>query len=99
MHVAFPYLVIWAAQLPVAWMNRFGRYGDFSYGMYLYAFPVQQTLTSIGGAGWPFPVYIAAGFLFTLLCAIASWHGVEHPALRLKRHPAQREACDGPERV
>jgi peptidoglycan/LPS O-acetylase OafA/YrhL len=83
-HVAFPYVVIWIGTLPVGWMNRFGRGGDFSYGMYLYAFPVQQALVAVGGAAWPFPVYVAASFLSCLACAVASWHGVENPALRLK---------------
>jgi len=83
-HIAFPYLVIWLAQLPVAWMNHFGRGGDFSYGMYLYAFPVQQGLAWVGGAGWPHAGYLAGCFLLCLALAVASWHGVEHPALRLK---------------
>src|SRR5262249_17278393 len=83
-HVAFPYVVIWIATLPVGWMNRFGRGGGFSYGMYLYAFPVQQALVAVGGAAWPYPAYVAASFLLSLACAVASWHGIEHPALRLK---------------
>jgi len=94
-HVALPYVVIWIATLPVEWMNRFGRGGDFSYGMYLYAFPVQQTLVAGGGAAWPYPVYLAAAFLLCLACAVASWHGIEHPALRLKPRrtaPAAHEA-------
>lgn len=84
-HVAVPYLVIWAAQLPVGWMSRFGRHGDFSYGMYLYAFPVQQTLTAYGGAQWPIAAYFAASFAITLVFAVASWHCVERPALRAKQ--------------
>jgi peptidoglycan/LPS O-acetylase OafA/YrhL len=83
-HIAFPYLVIWAGTLPVRWMNRFGSGGDFSYGMYLYAYPMQQVLVSAGGASWPLPMYITASFLLCLACAVASWHGVEYLALRLK---------------
>jgi peptidoglycan/LPS O-acetylase OafA/YrhL len=83
-HAGIPYLVVWAAQLPVGWMNRFGRRGDFSYGMYLYAFPVQQALAGVGGASWPQELYTGACFLLCLSCAVASWHGIEHPALRLK---------------
>jgi len=83
-HCALPYLVLFVAGNGVTWMNRFGRYGDFSYGMYLYAFPVQQTLTAAGGAGWSQPVYLTACFGTTLVLAVASWHAVERPALRLK---------------
>jgi peptidoglycan/LPS O-acetylase OafA/YrhL len=96
-HAALPYLVIWAAQLRVGWMNRFGRGGDFSYGMYLYAFPVQQTLAWVGGAAWPYAAYLAACFLLCLACAVASWHGIEHPALRLKPRrtaPARTDSAD-----
>lgn len=94
-HAALPYLVIWAAQLRIPVMNRFGRYGDFSYGMYLYAFPLQQALAWLGGARWPYPGYVAACFGVTLLCAVASWHLVERPALRLK---VLRPAQDGGKR-
>ena len=93
-HIAFPYVVIWIATLPVGWMNRFGHGGDFSYGMYLYAFPVQQTIVAVGGAAWAYPAYLAAAFLLSLACAVASWHGIERPALRLKPHrsaPVARE--------
>jgi len=83
-HAGFAYLVLWAAQLPVGWMNRFGRGGDFSYGMYLYAFPVQQTLVTAGGASWPPTAYVMACFGVCLACAAASWHAIERPALRLK---------------
>jgi peptidoglycan/LPS O-acetylase OafA/YrhL len=84
LHVALPYLVLWVARLDVGWMSRFGRHGDFSYGMYLWAFPVQQTLTHFGGATWPLPAFMLACFAATLACAVASWHAVEHPALRRK---------------
>jgi len=83
-HGALPYRVLFVAQAGVRWMNRFGRYGDFSYGMYLYAFPVQQTLASAGGAGWSHYAYVTVCFGATLLLAVASWHAVERPALSLK---------------
>jgi len=83
-HAALPYLVFWVAQLRIAAMNRFGRFGDFSYGIYLYAFPVQQTLSFYGGAVWPHFGYTAASFVVTLALAALSWHTVEHPALKLK---------------
>jgi peptidoglycan/LPS O-acetylase OafA/YrhL len=95
-HVAFPYVVVWAAMLPVRWMNRFGRAGDFSYGMYLYAFPVQQAVVAVGGASWPQPMFIAASFMLCLACAVASWYGIEYPALRLK---PRRTAPVAPEAV
>jgi len=82
--LAVPYIsvVIGTSSTPV--MCRFGRFGDLSYGVYIYAFPVQQTLIWATGGHLPFLAYLAASTLVTLLLAYASWHGVEAPALRMK---------------
>ena len=40
--VALPYLVLYLAYAPLPLISRFGKYGDFSYGLYIYAFPFQQ---------------------------------------------------------
>jgi peptidoglycan/LPS O-acetylase OafA/YrhL len=65
-------------------LTGFGGWGDFSYGMYLFAFPVQQTIVHFGGAVLSLPLNIAICFVVTLCCAAISWHLVEHPALQLK---------------
>ena len=64
---------------PVA--SRFGRFGDFSYGVYIYAFPVQQVTVQIG-----LPVYagMALAAALTLALSAVSWHLIESPALRIK---------------
>jgi peptidoglycan/LPS O-acetylase OafA/YrhL len=53
------------------------RYGDFSYGTYLYAFPIQQMLAGSVGRGWSMPIFIAASFVLALLSGVLSWHLVE----------------------
>jgi peptidoglycan/LPS O-acetylase OafA/YrhL len=53
------------------------RYGDFSYGTYLYAFPIQQMLTAGIGRGWGMPAFIAVSFGLSLLAGVLSWHLVE----------------------
>jgi peptidoglycan/LPS O-acetylase OafA/YrhL len=78
-----PYLTIWAAFANVQWINRFGRYGDFSYGIYLFAFPVQQSLVHMFGI-MSVPVFAGLAFAVTLFLAAASWHCVEKPALAWK---------------
>lgn len=64
-------------------------WGDFSYGLYIYAFPVQQAL-----AAYFIPAdtqaskiaYIACSMAITTSLAITSWHLIEKPALKLKKY-------------
>jgi peptidoglycan/LPS O-acetylase OafA/YrhL len=80
------YLLLWLAiALPC---SGFGRVRDYSYGFYIYAFPVQQTLTAYGFNRWGYFSY----FLFSIVCTLPlaglSWHLIEKPFLRLKQwHP------------
>jgi peptidoglycan/LPS O-acetylase OafA/YrhL len=52
---------------------------DISYGVYLYAFPVQQVAAGIGWAFWP---SLAISTCVTVALAIASAVWIEKPALR-----------------
>jgi peptidoglycan/LPS O-acetylase OafA/YrhL len=76
--------------------GRFGRLlsrADVSCGLYLYGFPIQQ---SISAAFERRPGPIADFCLtlpLTLICALISWHAVEKVALRLK--PPRRSAGGG----
>jgi peptidoglycan/LPS O-acetylase OafA/YrhL len=73
--VAFAY-----APLP---LHNWARFGDWSYGMYVYAFPVQQIMT-LYGPRLPLPLHFALAYAITVLLAALSWRLVEAPALRLK---------------
>lgn len=94
---AFPYLflgwlvyaTVWFAYVPD--LHWFNRAGDYSYGLYIYAFPVQQTLRHYFPHILPLQMFPAAAAV-TLACAMASWHLVEEPALRLKRVDL-KQAC------
>lgn len=67
------------------YLRRAGRLGDFSYGIYIYAFPVQQLLIMwIGWKGQAYLPMLAISTAVTLALAALSWHFVEAPALRLK---------------
>lgn len=82
--VALSYSTLLIAALPWPALTRFGRRGDFSYGMYLFAFPVQQMIVHFSGATLLHSIDIIVCFVITLCCAVISWHLVEHPALQLK---------------
>lgn len=44
---ALAYLVLVLAYLPGGALRQFNRLGDYSYGVYIYAFPVQQAVTAL----------------------------------------------------
>lgn len=77
-------VVVWLAGLPVA--HHFERKvgGDYSYGLYIYAYPVQQMLAFYEAPRLGLMTYALLGACITLLIAISSWHLIERPALSLK---------------
>jgi peptidoglycan/LPS O-acetylase OafA/YrhL len=78
------YLVMYVAFNPSIKLHRFSKYGDFSYGIYIYAFPVQQAITTLaGGKMSPYLNFVEA-FFITLALAVFSWHVVEKRCLSLK---------------
>lgn len=78
----FVYLVFYlAARFPI---KSFDRKADFSYGIYIYAFPVQQILAQIGLQSTGVWIYSLIAAILTLPFAVASYYLVERPALKLK---------------
>ncbi|OOG62771.1 hypothetical protein B0E46_11095 [Rhodanobacter sp. B04] len=68
--------------------HGYNRFGDYSYGLYIWGFPMQQviahhfpTLPPLANSLMAFPLALSLGIL--------SWHAIEKPALKLKRVPAQ----------
>ncbi|MCB0916102.1 MAG: acyltransferase [Actinobacteria bacterium] len=72
---------------PVLWLGahlretRIGRRNDYSYGVYVYAFPVTQFLAILGLTSIGWPVFVAATMGLTGLLAVASWKLIERPAM------------------
>ena len=80
--LAGAYLLLWFAFTPAVRLHRFGRFGDFSYGTYLYAFPIEQLLVQAFGHPVQPALLFACATPLTLLTAVASWYGVERHFLR-----------------
>ena len=60
--------------------------GDYSYGLYLYGFVIQQCLMHfLGDVLQSTLALFASALLATALFAFGSWHAIEEPILRLKR--------------
>ena len=88
---ALAYGLLWAAYVPAGAVRGFNAAGDYSYGIYLYAFPVQGLMIWWLGAQTPLS-NVALSTPPTLLLAVVSWHLVERPALGILRRPAGRAA-------
>jgi peptidoglycan/LPS O-acetylase OafA/YrhL len=58
--------------------------GDYSYGLYLYGYPVQQTLALFGAIKLGMMMFLLLSLIIAGILAVASWHLVEKHALRLK---------------
>jgi peptidoglycan/LPS O-acetylase OafA/YrhL len=70
------------------------RWGDASYGVYIYAFPIQQALVAMVPEITPLSLFGLAGALSVGLGA-ASWHWIEAPCLALKHRPIKPLSCAG----
>lgn len=60
------------------------RFGDPSYGIYLWGWPMSQLFAQLFGSGHPYLCTLTAS-VASLLIGYLSWHAVESPAMRLKR--------------
>ena len=76
-------LVLHLVYVPGGRIRAFNDWGDYSYGVYIYAFPVQQTLAFL------FPAMSLAGMMassavVSVAIAIVSWKLIEERALAMK---------------
>lgn len=73
---------------PIPLLHR----GDYSYGIYLFAFPVQQALVySLPAMREPMALFIGASVI-TIAFSALSWHWIEKPSLKLKKFIPQKKA-------
>jgi peptidoglycan/LPS O-acetylase OafA/YrhL len=77
------YLTLYLALVPAGRVREFNRFGDISYGMYIYAFPVQIAIFHLWPQVGPWRMLLGS-FLVTGILAWCSWHLVEERCLKLK---------------
>ena len=79
--LTLPYLFLFFAFIPAGRIRSFNLVGDYSYGIYIYAFPVQQVIVNC----WP-TIGVFGVVVFTTIIvlplAMLSWNLVESPAMR-----------------
>lgn len=81
---AFVYFILWlGARLPKSF-QWIGSKNDYSYGIYIYGFLVQQMLAFFEVYKWGYVLYVFLTLLFTVPLAWLSWHIVEKRAMALK---------------
>jgi peptidoglycan/LPS O-acetylase OafA/YrhL len=94
------YLIFWAAFFPrPLWISGFLTRVDLSYGIYLYAFPIQKAVISLAPRVQPYELFVVA-LALSAAAAWVSWTLVEKPCLalkawlpRLQREASQKQAA------
>ncbi|NRF96270.1 acyltransferase [Paenibacillus frigoriresistens] len=78
------YLIFYLAVGVKKVFEKFQDNGDFSYGMYIYAFPVQQIVSHILGSTITPKYNFSISFIITFNLAYISWHLIEKRFLKYK---------------
>jgi peptidoglycan/LPS O-acetylase OafA/YrhL len=87
--LALAYGVLWFALVPAGFVRDFNQIGDYSYGLYILCFPIQQAFVMLDPTITPFALLVSS-FPAVLAFAILSWHFIEHPALHRKEWVSER---------
>ena len=90
---AIPYITLAFCTQSVRLFHIPSSVGDLSYGIYIYAFPIQQMIYFYWHTKYSILQMTAITTGLTLICAFISWHIIENPSLRLK---PSRRGLSGP---
>ena len=90
------YLALWLALNPRLPVIPATRFGDLSYGLYIYGWPVEEAVIwCLGGRALWWQLF-AIALPTTAAIAFLSWHLIERPALRLKPGSPRRPTLPAP---
>ena len=84
-HLLFSIVVLGIGFIPIKGIRSFSNFGDASYGIYIYAFPIQQLL--IYFFKLDIIVFIITSIFISILFGFLSWHLIEKRALKFKSKP------------
>jgi len=83
--LALGILIVCGARI-IPYLGNFGKYGDFSYGIYIVHFPILQVLASYAlFNNYPWIMLVMATILI-MTVAFLLWHFIEKPFLRKSSH-------------
>jgi peptidoglycan/LPS O-acetylase OafA/YrhL len=78
--LSWSYFIFYLGYLRNRTLLLYNCLGDYSYGIYIYAFPCEQIIAALWKGVSPFEI-IAVSLPATIGCAVLSWHLLEKPAL------------------
>ncbi|AZE77576.1 acyltransferase family protein [Pseudomonas synxantha] len=87
--IAWSYSVFCIAFNTQSFARQYNKLGDYSYGLYIYAFPVQEILAHLWRGISPMAMIFVA-LPLALVPAMLSWHFIEYPCILRKRTMALR---------
>lgn len=92
------YVLFYVAFIQGLKISKFAKYGDFSYGIYLYAFPVQQLLAHFFPHALNPTTMFFSAWAISFVLAVLSWKLIEQPFMKLKgkRSPVRPELTPAP---
>lgn len=94
--LTLPYVVL-AYGLSSSWLGTLiNKVGDCSYGVYIYAFPVQQFVL-LKYPNISYGMYLFVTVLITLVLGYCSWHLIEKRILKFKPKDKSRLAGKSPD--
>ncbi len=79
------YVLLFTAYIPAGFIRQYNRLGDYSYGIYIYAFPVQQSIVALVPRISVTEMMLIS-FIATTSLSILSWHLLERRALEFKTY-------------
>lgn len=84
------YMVLYFGFHKRTYISWFSKIGDFSYGVFIYSFPVQQTVVYLYGGKMDPWVNFSISLIISLALGALSWHILEKRFLKLKALPFYR---------
>lgn len=85
-NLSLSYVIFYLAYIPAGAIRKFNKHGDYSYGIYIYAFLVQQSIMYLI-PDISFFGFLIVSLFITFILAYLSWQYIEKKALSLKSKP------------
>lgn len=82
--LAIPVVAVFVGGRSWPGFRQAARFGDLSYGIYLWGWPVQQIVATQMGVGVGFWRLLSVSLPIVVILALLSWHLIEKRALRAK---------------